>query len=179
MTQPASGEFAACEFNTELLASFESMTSIGEQHGLQTMADLLYLIQAIRVGGFVDELDGSQIRQVLQQMPSASRWLAYVGAKKAPPSTPKTNRFIEIEVPADFADDKLTTFDAVEQSINIRPATPYGQEQLRALLANFIADIEVAFGDGNGGVDFVTMDWPDLADSYRKARAAMDELQNG
>lgn len=178
MTQPTSGEFSACEFNTELLASFESMTFIGEQHGLQTMADLLYLTQAIRVGGFVDELNGSQIRQVLQQMPSASRWLAYVGAKKVPPLTPEPNRFIEIEVPAGFADGELTTFDAVEHAIKIRPATPYGQVQLRALLANFIADIEVAYGEGNGGVDFVVMDWPDLADSYRKAKAAMDELQN-
>ena len=176
-TQPASGELAACEFNSELLASVESMTLIGEQHGLQTMADLLYLTQAIRIGGYIDEADGSKIREVLQQMPSASRWLAYVGAKNAPPPVAQTGRFIEIEVPAEFDDRERTTFDAVEQAINIRPATRLGHRHLRSLIANFVADIEVAHGTGDGNVDFSAMDWPDLADSYLKAKEALDEIR--
>ncbi len=66
-------------FFEELLASVETLGAIAEQHGVNTLTDLMYLQQAILKGEAIDAWPGeTQVGQVVQALPSAARWLSYI-----------------------------------------------------------------------------------------------------
>lgn len=68
----------AKRFFEELLASVESLGGIAEQHGLNTLTDLMYLQQAILKGETIEVWPGeSAVGKVVQALPSANRWLKY------------------------------------------------------------------------------------------------------
>ncbi|WP_369050206.1 hypothetical protein [Burkholderia gladioli] len=69
----------ACLFMSELLESVESLSAIGEKHGASTLASLLYLVDAIQNDGGIDvpAFDPS-ILPVINELPSASRWIRYM-----------------------------------------------------------------------------------------------------
>lgn len=66
-------------FNRELLGSVDSIMAIGEIHGMQTLADLIYLQAAILDGTFIDHFsEASAIDQVVKALPSAEEWMSYI-----------------------------------------------------------------------------------------------------
>lgn len=70
---------AAQLFWNELLASVECLSGIGDLHGVQTLADLMYLQNAIATESFVDfEAGQSGLLLILNALPSKERWLRSV-----------------------------------------------------------------------------------------------------
>jgi hypothetical protein len=66
-------------FMTELLGSVETLTGIAETHKVRTLADLMYLQNAILNGSFIDHYPGeSAVSDVVAALPSADRWMKYV-----------------------------------------------------------------------------------------------------
>jgi hypothetical protein len=66
-------------FFKELLESVETLSGIGDQYGSGTLADLMYLQNAISKGTFVDHfVEESSVSEVVKLMPSADRWLKYI-----------------------------------------------------------------------------------------------------
>lgn len=72
---------AALRFMAELLDSVETLTEISVQHGVGTLADLLYLHGAMLDGSFIDvdtSSDRSQVIKVLEGLPSSAAWMEFV-----------------------------------------------------------------------------------------------------
>ncbi len=70
-------------FWRELSESVESLTELADQHGPRTLADLMYLQNAILSGGFIDHYPGeSNVLEVVKALPSAERWLQFVTAEE-------------------------------------------------------------------------------------------------
>lgn len=68
----------ARQFFEELAASVETLGSIADQHGVNTLTDLMYLQQAILKGDTIDVWPGeTEVGKVVQVLPSAQRWLKY------------------------------------------------------------------------------------------------------
>lgn len=66
-------------FMQELLESEETLISIAEKHGARTLADLMYLQQAILSGGFVDHYPGaSNAMEIAQSLPSGELWVKFI-----------------------------------------------------------------------------------------------------
>lgn len=66
-----SGKLAAATFFQELLDSTESLAGISDDHGLRTLADLMYLQNAILNGGFIDHApDESKVLEIVSALPS-------------------------------------------------------------------------------------------------------------
>ena len=73
------GPEAATLFMEELLASVESLTELADMHGARTLADLVYLQQAILSGGFIDHYPGeSKVLEVVKELPSHQRWVGFI-----------------------------------------------------------------------------------------------------
>lgn len=69
----------ATKFMAELLASVETLTGIAEQYGPQTLADLMYLQNAILTGGEIDfHPDSSHVLDIVRGLPSRGRWVLYI-----------------------------------------------------------------------------------------------------
>jgi hypothetical protein len=69
---------AAKLFFAELLDSVESLGAIAEQHGLNTLTDLMYLQNAILSESAIETWPGeSKVCELIGELPSAKRWLAY------------------------------------------------------------------------------------------------------
>ncbi|PNE59797.1 hypothetical protein A8H39_01225 [Paraburkholderia fungorum] len=69
----------AKQFFSELLDSVETLSGIADQYGSRTLADLMFLQNAIASGGFIDHYpDGSSVGEVVKELPSADRWMKYV-----------------------------------------------------------------------------------------------------
>jgi hypothetical protein len=63
-------------FFEELLASVESLGAIADQHGVNTLTDLMYLQQAILKGEAIEVWPGeTAVGEVIQFLPSGKRWL--------------------------------------------------------------------------------------------------------
>lgn len=68
----------AAIFFAELLNSCESLEGIAKEFGLRTLADLMYLQNAILTAGQIDVWPGeTRIGEVLQKLPSSGLWLTY------------------------------------------------------------------------------------------------------
>lgn len=73
----------AQQFYAELLDSVETLSGIADQHGSRTLADLMYLQNAIASGGFIDHYPGeSSVGEVVKQLPSADRWMKYLSVQE-------------------------------------------------------------------------------------------------
>jgi hypothetical protein len=74
-----SGKHAASTFFKELLESVESLTGIADVYGLQTLADLMYLHNAILNGGFIDHYpDESKVLKIVSSLPSSMQWSSFI-----------------------------------------------------------------------------------------------------
>ena len=63
----------------ELLDSVESLASIADVHGARTLADLMYLQNAILSGGFIDHYQGeSNVMEIAQSLPSGEQWAKFI-----------------------------------------------------------------------------------------------------
>jgi hypothetical protein len=67
----------AQRFMAEVLGSVETLGGIADQHGVQTLVDLMYLQDAILKQGFIDE-GNSKVNDILKTLPSAAIWMGYV-----------------------------------------------------------------------------------------------------
>lgn len=66
-------------FFDELLDSVETLGGIAEEHGVRTLANLMYLQQAILTGTFIDSCpDEDGVLAVLASLPSGERWKSFV-----------------------------------------------------------------------------------------------------
>ena len=76
----ASGETAAATYFQELLDSVETLTGIAEEHGSRTLADLIYLQNAILSGGgFIYHYQGeSKVLEIVSALPSGKRWAKFI-----------------------------------------------------------------------------------------------------
>jgi hypothetical protein len=73
----------ACEdatlFMQELLDSVETLTGIADDYGARTLADLMYLQQAILSGGFIDHCTGeSTVLGIASGLPSGEKWATFI-----------------------------------------------------------------------------------------------------
>jgi len=74
---------AAGQFMRELLDSVETLSGIVDAHGARTLADLMYLQNAIMNGTFIDHYPGeSAVSEVVKALPSGARWLEYVAVQR-------------------------------------------------------------------------------------------------
>lgn len=70
---------AAGQFNEELLGLVDRVSGIADLYGAQTLADIYFLQRAILSGGYIEQIEGeSAVMTVVQEMPSASRWLKHI-----------------------------------------------------------------------------------------------------
>jgi hypothetical protein len=73
------GKQASSKFFQELLDSFETLTGIAVEHGSRTLADLMYLQNAILVGGFIDcYSDESKVLEIVSALPSGEQWSKFI-----------------------------------------------------------------------------------------------------
>jgi hypothetical protein len=75
----AQGHERARLFMQELLDSVETLSGIAEQHGARTLADLMYLQNAILSGGFIDHYPGeSKVLEIASGLPSGGQWSKFI-----------------------------------------------------------------------------------------------------
>jgi len=76
-----SGKRAAVMFFQELLDSVEALTCIAVEHGARTLADLMYLQNAILNGGFIDHYpDESKVLEIASALSSGKQWSTFIKA---------------------------------------------------------------------------------------------------
>ena len=75
-----SGKEAAALFFQELLESVDTLAGIVEEQGSRTLADLMYLQNAILSdGGFIDHYpDESKVLDIVSALPSGDRWSTFI-----------------------------------------------------------------------------------------------------
>ncbi len=74
-----SGKRAAAMFYQELLDSVETLAGIAAAHGSRTLADLMYLQNAILSGGFIDHYpDESRVLEIVRALPSGEQWSRFI-----------------------------------------------------------------------------------------------------
>lgn len=73
------GKAAAVLFMQELLDSVDTLSGIADQHGVHTLADLMYLHSAIMKGSFIDHYPGeSKVLQIASALPSGDQWSKFI-----------------------------------------------------------------------------------------------------
>lgn len=78
----AQGKSSARLFMQELLDSVETLSGIAEQHGARTLADLMFLQNAILSGGFIDHYPGeSNVLEIASGLPSGRRWSKFIAVE--------------------------------------------------------------------------------------------------
>lgn len=76
---PRPDPIGAAQFFKELLDSKETLGNVAYDYGPRTLADLMYLQNAIAKGTFIDHYpEESSVMVVVQELASADRWSAYV-----------------------------------------------------------------------------------------------------
>lgn len=69
----------ASRFMQELLGSVETLVGIADEFGSRTLADLMYLQQAIIEGGYIDNYpDESSVFLIIHGLPSGFLWEKYI-----------------------------------------------------------------------------------------------------
>lgn len=69
----------ARQFMRELLGSVETLSGIAEEHGARTLADLMFLQQAILDDGFIDHYPGeSKVLDIARSLPSGKQWEQFI-----------------------------------------------------------------------------------------------------
>lgn len=83
----ASGKRAAALFFQELLDSVETLTGIAEMHGSRTLADLMYLQDAILKNDFIDYYPGeSKALEIASALPSGEQWSKFIKVEHLAPA---------------------------------------------------------------------------------------------
>ena len=78
----AQGHERAKLFMRELLDSVETLSGIADQHGARTLADLMYLQNAILSGGFIDHYPGeSKVLEIARDLPSGGQWSKFIAVE--------------------------------------------------------------------------------------------------
>jgi len=78
----AQGHDRARLFLQELLDSVETLSGIAEQHGARTLADLMYLQNAILSGGFIDHYpEESKVFEIASGLPSGGQWSKFIAVE--------------------------------------------------------------------------------------------------
>jgi len=73
------GKEGANRFMTELLDYCETLTGIADEHGARTLADLMYLQNAILNDTFIDNYPGeSKVMQIAKALPSGKKWVKFI-----------------------------------------------------------------------------------------------------
>lgn len=73
------GVVLARKFMSELLDSVETLGGIAQTHGQRTLADLMYLQQAIMNGGVIDHYPGeSEVVGLVSALPSGTQWVSFI-----------------------------------------------------------------------------------------------------
>lgn len=109
------GRHYANLFNQELLDSVETLSGIAEEHGARTLADLMYLQNAILNGGFIDHYpEESKVLEIACALPSGERW----------------SKFIKVEYMLDAEKDASVSVDE-------RPDDPHLPEFHKALQGGY------------------------------------------
>lgn len=79
VTVKHAGPAPATRFMQELLESVETLAGIADEHGPRTLADLMYLQQAILNGGFIDYYPGeSKVLEIAESLPSSEQWTKFI-----------------------------------------------------------------------------------------------------
>ena len=69
----------AARFMQELLGSVETLVGIADEFGSRTLADLMYLQQAIIEDGYIDNYPNeSNVFQIIHALPSGLQWEKYI-----------------------------------------------------------------------------------------------------
>jgi hypothetical protein len=79
-TGAAQRQARSAQFMTELLDAHETLTAIGEQKGVRTLADCMYMLSAVQKGTQIEvhHPTESEILDIIQSLPSATLWMTYV-----------------------------------------------------------------------------------------------------
>lgn len=97
-TSGLDGAPAAKLFFDELLDSVETLTGIADEHGARTLADLMYLQNAIMKNGFVDHYPGeSKVLEIASALPSGDRWTKFVKVEQSLDTADTNKSKLEIE----------------------------------------------------------------------------------
>lgn len=130
--QPSSGYTLGQLFFKELLESFETLTGIADRYGSRTLADLLYLQNAILDGGFIDLYPHeSEVLAVIDAMPSAERWRSFIHLAEVEDSELSfANHGTPTEAPTTLRDDTPT--DVLEMLLFDGPPLGRSREELEA-----------------------------------------------
>ena len=74
------GEVNSTCFMQELLASLETLTGIGDIHGVYTLADCMYMLSALQRGTYIEvhHPSESKFMEVIKSLPSAKIWMTHV-----------------------------------------------------------------------------------------------------
>jgi len=80
---PEERKAASCDkadaFFQELLGSVETLSGIAEEHGVRTLADLMYLQTAIMKDSFIDHYpDESKVLDIALALPSGEQWAKFI-----------------------------------------------------------------------------------------------------
>ncbi len=87
----ASRSALARQFMQELLDSVETLSGIADTHGSRTLADLMYLQNAILSGNYIEQYPGeSSVREIATSLPSGARWAKYIELTSASSDAPAT-----------------------------------------------------------------------------------------
>ncbi|SIR90908.1 hypothetical protein SAMN05880566_14114 [Janthinobacterium sp. TND4EL3] len=80
LTNIFNGKAKSASFMQELLDAHETLTGIGEEHGVRTLADCMYMLSALQKGTYIEvhHPSESKILDVIQGMPSAAVWMIHV-----------------------------------------------------------------------------------------------------
>lgn len=77
--KPNAGSGPAMLFFKELMENVETLTGIADQHGARTLADVMYLQNAILDGTFIELYpDESAVLNIVDDLPSAESWRQFI-----------------------------------------------------------------------------------------------------
>lgn len=85
-------------FMSELSDSVETLSGIADQYGTRTLADLMYLQNAILRDGYIDHYPGeSKVMEIAMNLPSWARWASFITVVHQPSEEPGQNVGEQIE----------------------------------------------------------------------------------
>lgn len=146
-----SGKRAAAKFFRELLDSVETLSGIAVEHGARTLADLMYLQNAILNGGFIDHYpDESKVLEIASALPSGEQWSRFIKVEYMLAAEDEfTNLFNDvitylIEYHSDLGDKQLAMKikESVRQNHQNTGNTQTDYEQLRDAVEREIEGVE-------------------------------------
>jgi len=68
----------AQRFFNEINDNFDSIASLGDEHGTRTLGDLFYMQAALLTGGYIDAWPSSKVLTVIDTLASASTWRRFI-----------------------------------------------------------------------------------------------------